>query len=85
MENIATVSDMFDPDFDPLQDLHQCMIAIARQQEVLDVLIKTQNTILQNQQKQNHLISTTRHLIDRMQRQLDEIKSASTTDRPRRE
>lgn len=79
------MTNLFDPNFDPLEDLNQCMVAIARQQQVLDVLIKTQNTILQNQQKQTHLISTTRHLIDRMQRQLDEIKSASTTDRPRRE
>jgi ribosome-associated translation inhibitor RaiA len=76
---------MFNPDFDPLQDLQQCMIVIAKQQEILDVLIKTHKTILSNQQKHTHLISTTRHLIDRLQRQLDEIKSQPTTDRPRRE
>ncbi len=76
---------MFDPSLDPYEDLRQCMIAIAHQQQILDTLIKTHNTILQNQQKQNHLISTTRHLIERLQKQLNEIKQAPTDDRPRRE
>jgi hypothetical protein len=84
-ENIANVTDMFDPDFDPLYDLAQCLATIAKQQEILNVLIQTHNNILSNQQKQQHLIANTRHLIDRLQRQLDEIKSQPTTDRPRRE
>lgn len=76
---------MFDPNFDPLHDLAQCLATISKQQEILNVLIQTHNNILSNQQKQQHLIANTRHLIDRLQRQLDEIKSQPTTDRPRRE
>lgn len=84
MGNIAKMEEMFDPDFDPLNDLEQCIMMIAHQQRVIDSLLKTQNIMLDNQQKLNQMVANTRHSIDILQTQINEVKQTTTNNRPRR-
>ena len=56
MENSVVVTNLFDPNFDPLETLNQLTQAAINQQQMLSVLVDSHNAMNQRIVKQNSKI-----------------------------
>lgn len=76
---------MYDPDFDPLDDLHQLMVAVAAQHQQIELLIDAMNNHTNAIQNINRALKVARHQMVLMENRINEIDQATTGDRPRRQ
>jgi len=76
---------MLDPDFDPLEDLQNLTLAVSGQHIQIDILIKAMNEHNRAIQNINSAIKIVRHQIILMEKHIDDLKQATTSDRQRRE
>lgn len=76
---------MFDPDFDPLDDLHQLMMAVTAQYKQIELLIEATNNHTTAIQNINRALKVARHQLVLMENKLNDINPATESDRPRRQ
>lgn len=73
---------MLDPDFDPLEDLHNVMLAVSAQHYQIDQLIKVMNEHNRAIQNINNALRVSKNQIALMEKHIYEIKQATARDCP---
>lgn len=69
---------MIDPDFDPLEDLHNVMMAVSAQHHQIDLLIKVINEHNVAIESINRAMTVAKNQMLLMEKRLNEINTAST-------
>ncbi len=77
-EKNIPMSEMFDDDFNPLEDLHTCMLTIQKQTEAISNLVGVINKLTVENRQQQALNRSFKNHIAALESRISAIEQAST-------